>query len=214
MPKLPAFECPVDCLSEYWKDANATLWARDTKSEVKVALNRKFKANSDLSSYSEQELKLFHSRAKQKAVNKYNYDRIRNPVEDSDDVANKRPRDDALQEQLDINDALREQLDQRTQELEVMTNSFTKLKRQLVDAPTPPLVTRQEPTPQLARKPVQHDMVFIKPYMRPNFLAQILDVEFDGTYMVTSHEDDIESLPFRIPASDIVCFARLDPPSE
>ena len=214
MPKLPAFECPVDCLSEYWKDARATLWARDTKSETKVALNRKFKANSDLSSYSEEDLKLFHSRAKQKAVNKFNYDKRRNPVEDSDDVANKRPRDDSLQEQLDINDALREQLDQRTQELEEVTNSFTQLRRQLVAAPTPPWVTRQEPTPQLARKPVQHDMVFIKPYRRPDFLAQVLDVEFDGTYTVTSHEDEFASLPFRVPASDIVCFARLDPPSE
>lgn len=254
MPKLPEFPCPDNCLPEYWKDCKHTLWTVHTKSELKTSYNRKFAKNTDLSTYSEEELQLYHSRAKQSAINHYNYHRVRDAVQNGDDapVARKRQRDavqdeppsakaakssaevDALKHRLNESDAklkevtklaaavaakadgMQQQLDKRAEKLREFAASNKELEEKLAAANIhiEELRKQMQPKPKLAREPMENDMVFIKPYEgTKDVLAQILQIERDGTYMVASHEHGIESMPFHIPASHVVCFARLNPVS-
>jgi hypothetical protein len=201
MPKRASFPCPPRCNKSLWATTTNNLWNVKTSIEKKRQLKVFFKHNTDLTKYTDAQLKLYHSWEMDRAMNRH--------YRKCDDVDVELPAADAqlpsaasiteLQQQLEAANA---KIAEQDALLAAANAQIAELRSQLPPKPKPK-----------PRKPVAGDMVFIKPYEgNDNMLAQILHLERDGSYMVATHEHGEESLPFHIPASDVVCFARLNPP--
>lgn len=212
MPKRASFPCPPKCNKSLWATTTNNLWNVKTGIEKKRKLKIFFTHNTDLTKYNDKQLQLYHSWQMDRAMNKHyrkcDDEDVELPAADAQLPEEQRAALAAsvtqLQQQLvAANARIAEQDALHREQLAAANAQIAELRSQLPPKPKPK-----------PRKPVEGDMVFIKPYEgNDNMLAQILHLERDGSYMVATHEHGEESLPFHIAATDVVCFARLNPPA-